>query len=131
MLQLSPPSMTFPIQHALLHPDRRAGVEPPLDLARIFSLDFRPVDETRFPMMRLARSAMSAGGTAPAVFNAANEVAVAAFLDRRIPFLAIPQVVEQSLAIVSHADPVDLTEVLAIDADARRVAAEQLARFPL
>jgi 1-deoxy-D-xylulose-5-phosphate reductoisomerase len=131
LAQLSPPSMTFPIQHALLHPDRRAGVEPPLDLARIFSLDFRPVDDTRFPMMRLARAAMAAGGAAPGVFNAANEIAVAAFLESRIPFLAIPKVVEQTLGLVSHADPVDLAEVLAIDRDARRIAADQLAGFPL
>lgn len=129
LAQLSPPSMTFPIQHALLHPDRRMGVDSPLDLTRAFSLDFRPVDETRFPMLRLARAAMTAGGTAPAVFNAANEIAVAAFLESRIPFLAIPRVVEQTLQLVSHADPADLAAVLSVDAEARRVAAGQLTRF--
>ncbi|QYM77574.1 1-deoxy-D-xylulose-5-phosphate reductoisomerase [Horticoccus luteus] len=131
LAQLSPPSMTFPIQHALLHPERRAGVEPPLDLARLFSLDFRPVDESRFPLLRIAREAMEAGGVAPAVYNAANEIAVAAFLQGRIPFLAIPPVVEQSLGLISPADPVDLASVLAVDADARRIAAEQLRRYSL
>lgn len=131
LAQLSPPSMTFPIQHVLLHPERRAGVEPPLDLTRLFSLDFRPVDETRFPLLRLAREAMETGGVAPAVYNAANEVAVAAFLAGRIPFLAIPPVVEHSLRLISPADPADLATVLAVDTDARRIAGEQLRRFSL
>ena len=76
LAQLAPPSMTFPIQHALLYPERLRGVAPPLDLDRLFSLDFRPVDERRYPCLPLARAAMMAGGVAPAVFNAANEVAV-------------------------------------------------------
>jgi 1-deoxy-D-xylulose-5-phosphate reductoisomerase len=122
LAQLSPPSMTFPIQHALLHPARAPGVDATLDFTKLLGLEFRPVDEARFPMLRLARDAMRAGGAAPAVFNAANEVAVAAFLDGRIPFLAIPRVVEQTLAAIKHVEPADLTAVLSLDADARRAA---------
>jgi 1-deoxy-D-xylulose-5-phosphate reductoisomerase len=122
LAQLCPPSMTFPIQHALLHPRRAPGVEAPLDLAKLFSLEFRPIDETRFPMLRLARETMRAGGAAPATYNAANEVAVAAFLEGRIPFLAIPSLVEDTLAQMTPTDPADLETVLALDTEARRVA---------
>jgi 1-deoxy-D-xylulose-5-phosphate reductoisomerase len=122
LAQLSPPSMTFPIQHALLHPARPRGVEPPLDLQRLLSLEFRPVDEGRFPMLRLAKQCMDVAGVAPAVFNAANEVAVAAFLEGQIPFLAIPRVVEQSLGAISNFEPNDLAAVLELDREARRVA---------
>ncbi len=123
LAQLCPPSMTFPIQHALFHPERApAGTDARLSLDKVFSLDFRPADETRYPCLRLAREAMRAGGTAPAVFNAANEVAVAAFLDGKIPFLAIPRLVEHALATVKSIEPVALDQVLAVDAEARRVA---------
>lgn len=122
LAQLCPPSMTFPIQHALLHPDRIPGIDRPLDLTKLLSLEFRPVDEARYPMLRLAREAMAAGGTAPAVYNAANEVAVAAFLAGRLPFLAIPCVVEQTLTDLTHFEPADLAAVLSADAEARRAA---------
>jgi 1-deoxy-D-xylulose-5-phosphate reductoisomerase len=122
LAQLSPPSMTFPIQHALLHPERAAGVARPLDFTRLVSLEFRPVDENRFPMLRLARLAMETGGTAPAVFNAANEVAVSAFLASRIPFLAISEIVEQTVTLCASFEPADLGAVLGADAEARRVA---------
>ena len=122
LAQLCPPSMTFPIQHALLHPRRLPGVDSALDLTRALSLDFRPVDTQRFPMLRLAQHCMRQGGVAPAVFNAANEVAVAAFLAHRLPFLAIPRIVEQSLAAMSLSEPTHLSEVLAADAEARRRA---------
>lgn len=122
LAQLSPPSMTFPIQHALLHPARAPGVDAPLDFTRLLSLDFRPVDEGRYPMLRLARESMTAGGSAPAIYNAANEVAVAAFLAKRIPFLAIHRVVEQTLGAIKNTEPADLSAVLATDAEARRLA---------
>lgn len=122
LAQLCPPSMTFPIQHALLHPRRAPGADTSLDFSKLLSLDFRPVDETRFPMLRLARECMVAGGTAPAVYNAANEVAVAAFLAEKIPFLAIPALVENVLAALPARDPTDLSAVLAVDAEARRLA---------
>jgi 1-deoxy-D-xylulose-5-phosphate reductoisomerase len=115
--------MTFPIQHALFYPERApTGTDTGLSLERIFSLDFRPADEGRYPCLRLAREAMQAGGTAPTVFNAANEVAVAAFLDGKIPFLAIPRLVEHTLAAVKSIEPVALDQVLAVDAEARRIA---------
>jgi 1-deoxy-D-xylulose-5-phosphate reductoisomerase len=123
LAQLSPSSMTFPIQHALLHPERAEGVEAPLDFTRLVSLDFRPVDEGRYPMIRLARKAMEAGGVAPAVFNAANEVAVEAFLGGKIPFLAIPAIVGQALDRMVNFEPSDLAAVLGADSEARRGAA--------
>lgn len=126
LAQLCPPSMTFPIQHALLYPERAAGVDAPLDLTRLLALEFRPVDEGRFPMLRLAKQCMAAGGIAPAIFNAANEVAVAAFLAGRIPFLAIPEVVEHSLGAIKNFEPADLAAVLDIDSEARRVATARL-----
>ena len=123
LAQLCPPSMTFPIQHALLYPDRApAGTDSGLGLDKAFSLDFRPVDEIRYPCLRLAREAMTAGGTAPAIFNAANEVAVAAFLQNRVPFLAIPRIVEHTLGAVKSVEPSTLDQIRAVDAEARRVA---------
>jgi 1-deoxy-D-xylulose-5-phosphate reductoisomerase len=126
LAQLSPPSMTFPIQHALLYPRRVPGVDAPLDFTRLLGLEFRPVDEQRFPMLRLAKETMMAGGVAPAIYNAANELAVAAFLEGRIPFLAIPRVVEQTLGAITNFEPADLPAVLATDAESRRVAAAKL-----
>ncbi len=114
--------MTFPIQHALLYPERAPGVDAALDFTRLLGLEFRPVDEARFPMLRLARETMTAGGVAPAIYNAANELAVAAFLSGRIPFLAIPSVVEHTLGTIRNFEPADLPAVLALDAEARRVA---------
>ena len=122
LAQLCPPSMTFPIQHALLHPARAPGVEAPLDLKKIFSLEFRPIDETRFPMLALAKQTMRAGGSAPAIYNAANEIAVAAFLEGRLPFLAIPGIVAETLQKIPATDPADLPTVLALDQQARRTA---------
>jgi 1-deoxy-D-xylulose-5-phosphate reductoisomerase len=122
LAQLSPSSMTFPIQHALLYPERAEGVEPPVDFTRLLSLDFSPIDEERYPMMRLARESMVAGGVAPAVFNAANEVAVQAFLRHQIPFLAIPTIVGHALDRTANFEPADLGAVLGADSEARRIA---------
>jgi 1-deoxy-D-xylulose-5-phosphate reductoisomerase len=125
LTQMCPPSMTFPIQHALLHPDRApAPTDRTLALDRTFALDFRPVDLTRFPCLRLAKEAARAGGTAPAVFNAANEIAVAEFLAGRAPFLAIPRIIEHTLAQMKITEPSTLDEVLAADASARLAAAD-------
>jgi len=120
LAQLCPPSMTFPIQHALLWPERApASTDTALPLEKVFSLDFRPADESRYPCLRLAREAMTAGGSAPAVFNAANEVAVAAFLAEKVPFLAIPRIVEQTLSSMATVEPKSLAEVIALDQEAR------------
>jgi len=123
LAQLSPPSMTFPIQHALFYPERApAGTDQGLPLEQLFSLDFRPADENRYPCLRLAREAMRTGGSAPATFNAANEIAVAAFLDGTIPFLAIPRVVEYALSSLKAVEPTSLEEVIAADLSARTTA---------
>ena len=122
LAQLCPPSMTFPIQHALLHPARVPGVNSTLDFTKHVGLEFTPINETRFPCLRLARETMITGGIAPAVFNASNEIAVAAFLAGQIPFLAIPRVIEHSLRTIDNFEPESLSAVLAADAEARRVA---------
>lgn len=129
LAQLCPPSMTFPIQHALLHPARANGIESTLDFSRQVGLEFSPIDEGRFPCLRLARETMTAGGVAPAVFNAANEIAVTAFLASQIPFLAIPKVIEHSLRVIANFEPDSLSAVLSVDFEARRVAAAALTTF--
>ena len=123
LAQLSPPSMTFPIQHALFYPERApGGTDTGLSLDQLLTLDFRPADEGRYPCLRLAREAMRTGGSAPATFNAANEIAVAAFLDGRIPFLAIPRVIDYSLSSLKAVEPTSLEEVIAADLSARATA---------
>jgi 1-deoxy-D-xylulose-5-phosphate reductoisomerase len=129
LAQLSPSSMTFPIQHALLYPERIEGVEPPIDFTRLVQLDFKPVDEGRYPMFRLARESMKAGGVAPAVYNASNEVAVGAFLGGRIPFLAIPRIVGQALDRTANFEPADVTSVLGAETEARRGAELDVAKL--
>lgn len=126
LAQLCPPSMTFPIQHALLYPERAPGVESTLDFTKLLGLEFRPVDEARFPLFRLARETMRLGGVAPAIFNAANEVAVAAFLEGQIPFLAIPAAVDHTLSSIENFEPTNLAAILTADADARRAAARKV-----
>ena len=122
--QLSPPHMCFAIQHALLHPHRAAGCVPTLDFSEVVRLEFRPPDYERFPCLRLAMEAMEAGGAAPAVFNAANEAAVEAFVAEQIHYLDIAAVIEATLDAVAAVEPQSLDEVLAVDTRARRVAAE-------
>jgi 1-deoxy-D-xylulose-5-phosphate reductoisomerase len=129
LAQLSPPSMTFPIQHALLYPARVPGVDASLDFTKLLGLEFRPVDEGRYPCFRLARLAMFAGGVAPAVFNAANEVAVEAFLAGRIPYLAIPTLIDHTLQTVENAEPENLEAVLEVDRRARRSATDFVAQL--
>ncbi|WP_245888709.1 1-deoxy-D-xylulose-5-phosphate reductoisomerase [Halomonas denitrificans] len=128
LAQLGNPDMRTPIAYGLAWPERiEAGVEA-LDLFQVARLDFEPADETAFPCLRLAREAMAAGGTAPAVLNAANEVAVEAFLAGRLGFTGIGELV----ARVREARPVeavrDLETVLAADALARQAAHDWLAR---
>jgi 1-deoxy-D-xylulose-5-phosphate reductoisomerase len=127
LAQLSPPSMTFPIQHALFYPERAPdGTDTGLSLDQLLTLDFRPADEGRYPCLRLAKESMRAGGTAPAIFNAANEIAVAAFLEARIPFLAIPRVIEYALSSLKTVEPTSLEEVVATDLAARATATAHL-----
>ncbi|MBW3593503.1 MAG: 1-deoxy-D-xylulose-5-phosphate reductoisomerase, partial [Actinobacteria bacterium] len=95
---------------------------PPLDLSRGLILEFSSPDEDTFPCLPLARAAGEAGGTAPCVLNAANEIAVEAFLDGELHFLAIPEVVERTLGATDTSGVADLEALMAVDADARRVA---------
>lgn len=126
LAQLGMPDMRTPIAHALAWPERiEAGVER-LDLARAGRLDFHPPDTGRFPCLQLAYDALRAGGRAPAVLNAANEVAVQAFLDRRIGFARIPAIIESTLAAVAPGPANTLDEVQAADNEARAVARQQL-----
>jgi 1-deoxy-D-xylulose-5-phosphate reductoisomerase len=117
------PDMRVPISWALTYPDREATAAAPLDLTSPFSLDFEPADLATFRCLALAREAGVAGGTAPCVLNAANEVAVGAFLEGRIGFLDIAAVVEEALARVPAEPLVSLEQVLDADRRAREAAA--------
>lgn len=128
LAQLGNPDMRTPIAHALAWPERiDAGVSA-LDLFRIARLDFQAPDEQRFPCLRLARQAAEQGGTAPALLNAANEVAVAAFLAGRIGFTAIAALIEEVLQREPVAAANDLQQVFAADARARELAGAWLVR---
>lgn len=127
--QLSPPSMTFPIQHSLLYPGRAAGVTPTVDFTKKFSLDFHPPDLTRFPCLRLAFEALRAEGAAPGAFNAANEIAVAAFLGNRIGYLDIARVIETTLNKLPASRLRNLDDILAADATAREIAAKAVKKI--
>jgi 1-deoxy-D-xylulose-5-phosphate reductoisomerase len=116
------PDMRVPISYALTYPERAATPVPPLDLASGLILEFSAPDEDAFPCLALARAAGEAGGTAPCVLNAANEVAVEAFLAGELPFTGIPEVVERTLSSVSAPPAACLDELVERDAEARRVA---------
>ncbi|HXY98532.1 MAG TPA: 1-deoxy-D-xylulose-5-phosphate reductoisomerase [Stellaceae bacterium] len=122
LAQLGSPDMRTPIAHALGWPKRIAAPSPRLDLARLGRLTFEPPDLERFPALRLARAALLAGGGAPTVLNAANEVAVAAFLDSRIGFLDIAAIVEDTLAALPGRRIDTLEDVYDCDRAARDVA---------
>jgi len=122
LAQLGQPDMRTPIAYALAYPERIcAGVEP-LDLTRVGRLDFHAPDPSRFPCLRLADAALKQGGTMPAVLNAANEVAVAAFLDSKIAFTSIVRLIEDVLADTVRADALTLDAVLDADRAARERA---------
>jgi 1-deoxy-D-xylulose-5-phosphate reductoisomerase len=138
LAQLGPPDMRTPIACALAWPDRLPWPAPRLDLAAMGQLTFEAPDEARFPALRLARAALQAGGRTPAVFNAANEVAVQAFLDRRIGFLDIAATVSETLDRIGDVSRAsgrdvgmdgDLEFALEVDAEARRTAAEAVVRL--
>jgi 1-deoxy-D-xylulose-5-phosphate reductoisomerase len=115
------PDMRVPISYALTYPERAATPLPPLDLSSL-TLEFAEPDLETFPMLALAREAGEKGGTAPCVFNAANEVAVAAFLAGRLPFLAIAEVVADALGAADPSPARDVAELLEADAAARQLA---------
>ena len=122
LAHLGYPDMRVPISYALTYPERAATPIRPLDFASGLTLEVAAPDLDAFPMLAHARAAGERGGTAPAAFNAANEVAVAAFLDGRLDFLAIADTAEHVLAAVSGAPARDLDDLYAADAEARRIA---------
>ncbi len=127
LAQLGNPDMRTAIAYGLGWPQRLASGVKPLDLVAIARLDFEAPDESRFPCLRLARESVLAGGTAMAVCNAANEVAVGAFLDEKIRFTDIPAVIEHTLERVGSVEPITLSVVESADACARDVAHRFLA----
>ena len=127
LAQLGNPDMRTPIAYAMAWPERiAAGVEP-LDLFKVGRLDFQAPDFSRFRCLQLAYDALRAGGTAPAILNAANEVAVAAFLERRLSFTGIPALLEATLEAVTAGPEGSLDDVLAADAAARDFALQRVA----
>jgi 1-deoxy-D-xylulose-5-phosphate reductoisomerase len=123
LAQLGAPDMRTPIAQALAWPERVASGVQSLDMSQIGRLDFEPPDHVRFPSLGLARAAARAGGTAPAVLNAANEVAVQAFLDRRLNFTGIATVIDKVLQRLDTSPVKALGDVFDADAAARRLAA--------
>jgi len=128
--QLGSPDMRIPIAHCLAWPQRISGPAERLDLARQGSLTFENPDLERFPALRLARQALEAGAGAPTVLNAANEIAVAAFLARGLQFLGIAALVEATLEAAAKRglvrEPATVEDALGVDHDSRSLAAELL-----
>jgi 1-deoxy-D-xylulose-5-phosphate reductoisomerase len=126
LAQLGSPDMRTPISYCLAWPERMSAPVERLDLAKIAQLSFEEPDLVRFPCLRLAKDALAQGRGAPAILNAANEIAVAAFLDKRIGFMDIPSVVESVLAGYDAPVPATIADILALDSEARRRAAQQV-----
>jgi 1-deoxy-D-xylulose-5-phosphate reductoisomerase len=127
LAHLGYPDMRVPISFALTYPERRATSVPGLDFSQGLELAFEAPDLERFPLLRLAREAGERGGTYPCAFNAANEVAVAAFLEERISFIEIAGLVEDALGALDGAPAGDLTELVRVDGEARRLAGRKVA----
>lgn len=122
LAQLCPPDMTFAIQHCLLYPERGPGTSEPLDFTQAMQLDFHAPDPQRYPCLGLARQAMEACGNATGIFNAANEIAVEAFVSGKLKFIEIPSVIEKTLESIDIKEPSSLDEVLHYDQIARQKA---------
>jgi 1-deoxy-D-xylulose-5-phosphate reductoisomerase len=129
LAQLGPTDMRMPIQYALTYPERLASNQLELDWSKLRRLDFEKASTRRFPCLRLAREAMKKGGALPCALNAADEVAVAAFLEHRLPFLGIPEVIEAVLSRTPRVRFGSMDDVLAADSEARREATEEVERF--
>jgi 1-deoxy-D-xylulose-5-phosphate reductoisomerase len=128
LAQLGVTDMRMPIQYALSYPERWEAAIPGLDFTNAMQLDFAPPDRSKFPCLSLAYRALEQGGTAPAALNAANEEAVAAFLDGRVPFPAIPESIQEVLETEPKATATALEDVLEADRRARERARQALAR---
>ena len=122
--QLSKPDMCLPIQYALFYPERREMERANLDFSKVLNLEFDPPDNEKFPSINLAREALDKGGNAPVVFNAANEMAVDAFLNREIKFTDIFRVVEKTLnkSRFAHVDSIE--SIMEADKNGRKIAEE-------
>ncbi len=129
LAQLGSPDMRIPIASALAWPERLATTCTPLDLARIGSLSFETPDTERFPALRLCRAVIEEGGAKPAILNAANEIAVAGFMNRKIGFLDIAAVVEDTLSCYTPRVATTLDTLFSIDAEARRYAADIMGKY--
>jgi 1-deoxy-D-xylulose-5-phosphate reductoisomerase len=128
LAQLGPTDMRMPIQYALTYPERVASNQVALNWSKLRRLDFARVSTRRFPCLRLAKEAMKKGGAMPCALNAADEVAVAAFLERRLPFLGIPEVIERVLGRMPRVRFEKMDDVLTADLEARRMAKEEVER---
>ncbi len=126
LAQMGNPDMRTPIAHAMAWPQRIESGVSSLNLFDVAQLDFQPPDMVRFPCLRLAYEAITAGGTAPAVLNAANEIAVDAFLNKMLAFTAIPAVVERTLDAIAVQPAESVAQLMSFDAEARRVAEQKL-----
>ena len=129
LAQLGPTDMRMPIQYALTYPQRVASNHVALDWAKLRRLDFERASTRRFPCLRLAREAMNKGGAWPCALNAADEIAVAAFLEQRLPFLGISEVIERVLSRTPGVHFENVDDVLAADAEARCQASEEVGRL--
>lgn len=126
LAQLGAPDMRIPIAHALSWPQRISSGAKSLDISEIAQLDFHKPDMANLPCLRLARQAAEAGGAAPAILNAANEVAVDSFLQNKIAFTSIPNIIDHALNQVDVSDFDSIEAVLQIDNEARRAASSAL-----
>jgi 1-deoxy-D-xylulose-5-phosphate reductoisomerase len=129
LAQLGPTDMRMPIQYALTYPERVASNQVALDWTSLKRLDFEKASTRRFPCLRLAREAMKKGGAFPCALNAADEIAVAAFLERQLPFLGIPEVIERVLGRTPRVRFEKMDDVLTADAEARRMAREEVGQL--
>jgi 1-deoxy-D-xylulose-5-phosphate reductoisomerase len=129
LAQLGPTDMRIPIQYALTYPERVEAKELRLDLDNLRRLDFEKVSTRRYPCLKLAREAIRRGGVLPAALNAADEVAVAAFLARHLSFGGIAQVIEHVLGRMPRSRPASIGDILAADAEARRLAGEEISKL--
>jgi 1-deoxy-D-xylulose-5-phosphate reductoisomerase len=128
LAQLGPTDMRMPIQYALTYPERVASNQVALDWTNLKRLDFKKASTRRFPCLRLAREAMRKGGAYPCALNAADEIAVSAFLEQRLSFLGIAEVIERVLSRTARGGLESMDDVLTADAEARRMAQEEIAR---
>jgi 1-deoxy-D-xylulose-5-phosphate reductoisomerase len=129
LAQLGPTDMRMPIQYALTYPERAASNQVALDWSKLRRLDFAKASARRFPCLRLAKEALKKGGALPCALNAADEIAVAAFLERRLPFLGIPEVIERVLGRIPRVRFDKMDDVIAADLEARRLAKEEVDRL--